>query len=152
MKVRLPLVIKMLSLLVVVVCSNQSQAALTDGLIVHFDFETVSNSSVYDLSHHNNLGTLLGNPSVVPGKTGYGMSFPTASDYLQMPVDLLNAQTSFSVATWVKVSSLSTWSRIFDFGSGMQYYLFLTPLSGSGTVRFAIKNGAGRNSSMHLRP
>ena len=143
MKVRLPLVIKMLSLLVVVVCSNQSQAALTDGLIVHFDFETVSNSSVYDLSHHNNLGTLLGNPSVVPGKTGYGMSFPTASDYLQMPVDLLNAQTSFSVATWVKVSSLSTWSRIFDFGSGMQYYLFLTPLSGSGTVRFAIKNGGG---------
>ena len=130
-------------LVVTSVWSSATHAALTDGLILQYDFETITNNSVYDNSHHNNVGTLLGSPSVVTGKSGYGLSFPTVSDYLQIPAGFLNVQTSFSIATWVKVSSLSTWSRIFDFGSGMQYYLFLTPLSGTGTVRFAIKNGGG---------
>lgn len=118
-----------------------AKAALTDGLILHYDFENITDANVYDVSHHSFGGVLMGNPALVAGKSGTAVSFPTVTDYLQIPVGILNAQTSFSVATWVKVSSLSTWSRIFDFGSGMNNYLFLTPLSGTGTVRFAIKNG-----------
>lgn len=117
------------------------QSALTDGLILHYDFETITDNKVYDLSHHNNEGALYGSTSVTTGKQGSAVLFPAASDYLQMPVGLLNAQTSFSVATYVKMNALQTWSRIFDFGSGMNNYLFLTPYSGNGTIRFAIKNG-----------
>ncbi len=117
------------------------KAALTDGLILHYDFESITDANVYDVSHHSMGGVLVGSPALVAGKSGTAVSFPNATDYLQIPEGLLNAQTSFSVAAWVKVNSLSTWSRIFDFGSGMNNYLFLSPLSGSGTVRFAIKNG-----------
>src|SRR4029078_12844396 len=35
------------------------------------------------------------------------------------------------------------WQRIFDLGNDTTHYLFLTPSSGSGTLRFAINNGSG---------
>src|SRR5262249_6913028 len=35
----------------------------------------------------------------------------------------------------------ANWQRIFDFGNSTTHYMFLTPASGSGTLRFAIKNG-----------
>jgi len=35
------------------------------------------------------------------------------------------------------------WQRIFDFGNDTSHYLFLTPNSGNGTLRFAINNGSG---------
>ena len=35
------------------------------------------------------------------------------------------------------------WQRIFDFGNDTSHYLFLTPSSGSSTLRFAINNGSG---------
>ena len=43
---------------------------------------------------------------------------------------------------WVTLTSLTNWSRIFDFGNDTTTYMFLTPQSGSsGTVRFAITTG-----------
>ena len=118
-----------------------SMAALTDGLILHYDFESISNTSVYDDSHHSNDGTLFGSPTVVPGYSGNGVSFPTETDYLLMPQGVVNTLTSYSVSTWVKMASLNGWSRIFDFGSGPGYNIFLTPYSGNGNLRFAIANG-----------
>ena len=35
------------------------------------------------------------------------------------------------------------WQRIFDFGNDTSHYLFLTPSSSGGTLRFAINNGSG---------
>jgi len=118
-----------------------AKAALTDGLILHYDFESISDTSVFDISHHSNDGTLFGSPLVEVGYSGNGMTFPTVSDYLQMPQGVVNTLTSFSVSTWVKVSTLNGWARIFDFGSGTAYNMFLTPYSGNGNLRFAIKNG-----------
>jgi len=119
------------------------RAALTDGLILHYDFESISGATVYDISHHSADGTLYGSPSVVAGYSGSAVSFPMATDYLQMPQGLLTSLTNFSISTWVKIPALSMWSRIFDLGSGMDYNMFLTPLSGNSTLRFAIKNGGG---------
>ena len=120
-----------------------AKAALTDGLILHYDFESISNTSIYDASHHSNDGTLFGSPTVQAGYIGSGMYFPTESDYLLMPQGVVNTLTSYSVSTWVKMTSLNGWSRIFDFGSGQGYNIFLTPYSGNGNLRFAIANGGG---------
>jgi hypothetical protein len=141
MKPRFSLIFNIVLLLLAMMSPQRVRAALSDGLLVHYDFETITNGVVYDASHHNNEGTLYGSPAAATGKTGQGLNFPSATDYLQLPTGFLNAQTSFSIACWVKISSLATWGRIFDFGSGINNYLFLTPLSGSGKVRFAIKNG-----------
>jgi hypothetical protein len=58
-----------------------------------------------------------------------------------VPDGLLSAQSSFSVSTWVRLNASPTWSRILDFGSGTNAYLFITPLSDASTLRFAISTG-----------
>jgi hypothetical protein len=49
--------------------------------------------------------------------------------------------TSFSISAWVKLSAAPAWSRIFDFGTGTNAYMFLTPNSTSSTLRFGITTG-----------
>jgi hypothetical protein len=44
------------------------------------------------------------------------------------------------MCTWVNLSTVTTWSRIFDFGTGTTAYMFLTPNSGAG-VRFSVTTG-----------
>jgi hypothetical protein len=59
---------------------------------------------------------------------------------------LLAPLNDFTISTWVRMDSLATWMRIFDFGTGTNQYMFLTPQAGvSGgvsTIRFTIKNGS----------
>jgi hypothetical protein len=52
----------------------------------------------------------------------------------------------FTISAWVNQTSSSTWSRIFDFGTGTTTYMFLTPRNGANSfIRFAItvSGGAG---------
>ena len=121
-------------------CLTPAKAALTDGLVLHYDFETITGTTVYDASHHSMNGVLCGSPQTTTGYSGNGVSFPTVTDYLQLPQGAANSLTSFTVTAWVKLNALNVWSRIFDFGSGTDYNLFLTPSCGSN-LRFAIKNG-----------
>jgi len=141
MKLKIKPSYKIVLIVLLLICLTPAKAALTDGLILHYDFENITGASVYDASHHSNDGSLLGSPLVGAGYTGSGVTFPTVTDYLLMPQGVVNSLTSFSVTTWVKVATLNGWSRIFDFGSGTAYNIFLTPYSGSANLRFAIKNG-----------
>jgi fibronectin type 3 domain-containing protein len=69
----------------------------------------------------------------------------TSTSYVSLRAGLLAPLNDFTISTWVRMDSLATWMRIFDFGTGTSQYMFLTPqasVSGSAsTVRFAIKNG-----------
>jgi len=134
---------KICLILLFLCCLMPVRAALTDGLILHYDFESITGTTVYDVSHHSADGTMYGSPSVVTGYSGSAVSFPLATDYLQLPQGIVTSLTNYTISTWVNVSALSMWSRIFDFGSGTNYNMFLTPLSGNSTLRFAIKNGGG---------
>ena len=52
--------------------------------------------------------------------------------------------SDFTIATWINLSSVSDWVRIFDFGTGTNVNMFLTPSDGtSGLLRFAITTGGG---------
>ena len=53
----------------------------------------------------------------------------------------LAGATAFSIATWLRLDTLATWSRVFDLGSGTGANVFLTPRSSAGTARFAITTG-----------
>lgn len=52
---------------------------------------------------------------------------------------------NFTAASWVKVSTLSSWMRVFDFGNSTTQYMFLTPQAGTSNglsiLRYGIKNG-----------
>ena len=80
------------------------------------------------------------------GKVGTSLKLDgTANAYATMAPGLLTGLNNFTISAWVKMDALSNWMRIFDFGTGTNQYMFLTPqvsvANGLSTVRYAIKNG-----------
>jgi hypothetical protein len=62
----------------------------------------------------------------------------------------MGALTNFTIAVWVKQSTVSAWARIFDFGSGTATYMFLAPLPGGSSVpRFAFRLNNGTEQQIN---
>jgi hypothetical protein len=87
-----------------------------------------------------------------PGQGGFGnaieLNGSAPNRYVEMPAGVLRGLTDFTVATWVNLATPpADWSRIFDFGTGQQVTMFLTPRSGDAAagnaVRFSITNNGG---------
>ncbi|MGC3961302.1 MAG: lamin tail domain-containing protein [Verrucomicrobiota bacterium] len=93
-------------------------------------------------------GTLLGGATIAGG----GVVLDGSSGYVDLPNGILTNLTSATFEIWLTDNGSGSWSRIFDFGnstagegaagSGTQY-IFLTPQSGSGTLRGGITVGSG---------
>lgn len=79
----------------------------------------------------------LANGALITNEPGRGnvLSLDGLSQYVSVPDPVANAST---FAGWAKWNGGTPWQRIFDFGTGTGAYLFLTPSSGSGNLRFAI--------------
>ncbi len=93
-----------------------------------------------DTSVHGNAAISYGTPRFVPGKTGTAVSLDGTDDQLRLS-GRFGDSSDFSFAAWVKWNGGGNWQRIFDFGNGTARNMFLTPRSGDGTLRFAIKAG-----------
>jgi DUF1680 family protein len=93
------------------------------------------------------LNALAGQPpqsapaSWVAGKFGNALALNGSSNYVSLPAGIVNGLTNFTIATWVRPSSTSQWSRVFDFGTGTSRYMFLTLNGGSSRPRFSISTG-----------
>jgi hypothetical protein len=55
----------------------------------------------------------------------------SSSSYVDIPDGITNELYDFSIACWVELNSLDTWSRIFDFGGDTNVFMMLTPDSGN---------------------
>jgi hypothetical protein len=73
----------------------------------------------------------------VAGKFGNAVPLDGATTSVKLPNGIVGNLHDFTIAAWVNPSATSTWSRIFDFGSGTGVYMFLATSAGS-TPRFAI--------------
>jgi DUF1680 family protein len=78
--------------------------------------------------------------SWVTGKFGNAVQLSGTGQYVVLPAGIVSALADVTVACWVNPSSIITWSRIFDFGTGTGTYMYLTVDAGSGP-RFAITTG-----------
>jgi hypothetical protein len=81
----------------------------------------------------------------VPGEIGNALQLSGNGDYVQLPAGIVSGLSDFTVSAWVNPSANSAWSRVFDFGTGTNDYMFLTLSAGGGPLRFAITtsgNGA----------
>lgn len=119
--------------------SNEISATPTgvNAIVTNYSFENNTQDISANLNHCAPYGTV----TYVTGKVGsYAMSLNGSDAFLQLPANIANQQ-QISIATWVYWKGSSAWQRIFDFGNDQSQYMFLTPNSGSGTLRFAIKNG-----------
>jgi hypothetical protein len=108
----------------------------------HFD------GNANDSSGNARNGTLNNSPTFVTGKNAQAVSLNGSSQYISLPTGIVSTLNDFTIATWVNASSISAWTRIFDFGSSTSVNMFLTPTSGS-TIRFAITTG-GNGSEQRI--
>ena len=85
-----------------------------------------------------------------PGELGTALDFCHTASYVSMPTGVLSGLTGdFTVSAWVDPSANTTWSRLFDFGSGPGSNMFLTVNAGTG-LRFAITtNGPGAEQQIN---
>ncbi len=84
-----------------------------------------------------------GSPGIVSGKYSPGMSLNSTDQSLMLPANMFASVTNFTIAAWVYWGGGAQWQRIFDFGNDTTQYMFLSPNSVGGTLRFAINSGGG---------
>lgn len=119
---------------------SYSQAMPDEGTrgIAQYLFTT----NAWDTSGYCNNGMTVGAPAFTTGHANQASAIVLdgANNYVQLPANIARG-SGFTFAAWIYWNGGANWQRIFDFGSDTSHYLFLTPSSGSGTLRFAIANG-----------
>jgi autotransporter-associated beta strand protein len=101
-------------------------------------------TNTLDTSGYYNNGMAVGAPAYAAGHNAQAQAIVLdgANSYVQLPANIAKG-SAFTFAGWVYWNGGANWQRLFDFGNDTSHYLFLTPSSGSGTLRFAINNGGG---------
>jgi hypothetical protein len=123
-------------------------------LVLWYKFDETSGTSASDSSGNDRTGSLvvLGTGSaafstthqVGTGSVNLTSTSATNGAYITVPSSLsdMGATTEITLACWVNVPSVASWSRVFDFGNtSTTGYLFLTVQEGVTTPyapRFAI--------------
>ncbi|MFI7545035.1 beta-L-arabinofuranosidase domain-containing protein [Actinoplanes sp. NPDC049599] len=111
--------------------------------VAHYRFDETSGVTAADATGNGWTATVTGG-TWTSGRTGNAVLLNGGSSHVALPAGLLAGATAFSIACWVRITTATTWSRVFDLGNGTGANMFLTPRSGSGTARFAITaTGAG---------
>ncbi|MDQ0114175.1 DUF5695 domain-containing protein [Paenibacillus harenae] len=114
-------------------------------VIASYAFNETSGSAASDASGNGKHASLSGGTSWSAGKSGNGLELNGSNAYASLPAGIVEGLNDFTIATWVKVDTLSDWARIFDFGTGTNNYMFLAPRAGGAGLRFGIStsgNGA----------
>ena len=109
-----------------------------------------SGTTLVDSSGHNQTAALTVPDNFITGVSGTALNL--TGGYAKLPNGIVSSLNDFTIAAWVKINTLSTWSRIFDFGTGTTSYMFLTPQANGagGPLRFAITtNGNGSEQQLN---
>jgi hypothetical protein len=120
-------------------------------LLARYSFDGNANDSSGNANH----ATTIGSPTFVAGMYGSALNLNGASQYAMIPAGIMASVTNFTIAAWVYWNGGSAWQRIFDFGNDTTQYMFLTPSSGSGTLRFVIStngNAVGAEQILETAP
>ena len=84
-------------------------------------------------------GVATGSPVYVAGRSGQAVDLDGADDFITLPA-AAGRLRELTVATWVNWDGGGDWQRIFDFGTGTNQYLFLTPRAGGAGLRLALRD------------
>ncbi len=140
--------------------SNEAQAILGTPLYAQLKFDETSGTTASDSTGDGWTGTLMNGATWTAGESGNAVNLAKASSqYVSLPAGVVANISDFSISAWVYQTSVATWARVFDFGSGdgfyggvdvwgnthwnAERYMYLTTQSGSGKVRFGISRSTG---------
>lgn len=98
-----------------------------------------------DVSGKGNKAMLMASPGFSTGHYGQALILNGAGQYAKVPAGIMANAASFTIAAWVYWNGGSAWQRIFDFGNDTTSYMFLTPHSAGGAMRFAITSSGSQN-------
>ncbi|MEU2588844.1 LamG domain-containing protein [Streptomyces avermitilis] len=118
-------------------------------------FDETTGGTAGDATGNGRTARLSGGTSwSASARNGGAVSLDGADGHVALADDLLAGAAAHSIATWVRLDgNPGTWSRIFDIGTGVTANMYLTPLSGSGTLRYAITaGGAGGEQRIDADP
>ena len=106
-------------------------------------FDEASGTTAADATGNSWSGTLVGGPTWGAGKINNAVSLSGSTQYVTLPTGVVNGLTACTISAWVNLSSVSNWARLFDFGSGTNNYMFLSPKNGANSkLRFAIRTAS----------
>jgi hypothetical protein len=133
--------------------ANSAQVSATPtgaaAIIAKYSFDGNFN----DTSGNANHATAFGSPTFVAGKYASAVDLSGTGQYAMLPAGIMAGVSDFTIAAWVNWDGGNAWQRIFDFGNDTTQYMFLTPASGNGTLRFAITtNGGGAEQLLQTSP
>ena len=92
---------------------------------VWYPANATSGTTLADASGNGKDATLSGAAAFGAGVSGNALNL--TGGYASLPTGVVSTLNDFTIAAWVKIDTLSTWSRIFDFGTGTTVNMFLTP-------------------------
>ena len=107
------------------ICQLQFDNSLQDNSLNRYD------AKIYGDPSYSSVGTLV--------KSGTASVYLKGETYAMVPYAAAT-QKEMTVATWLRLGTVSNWQRVFDFGNGSDQYMFFTPSNGS-EMRFVMKNG-----------
>ena len=108
-----------------------------------YRLDETAGTTAADASGNGRTATLLNGATWTAGRIGGAVSLSGSNQYASLPAGVVSTLGDFTIATWVRVSSTASWTRVFDFGRGTSVNMFLTPRAGASPypVRFAITTG-----------
>ncbi|MFE3413508.1 beta-L-arabinofuranosidase domain-containing protein [Streptomyces mirabilis] len=118
-------------------------------------FDETSGSTAADATGNGKAAQLVGGAAwTAAGADGGAVALDGTNGYVRLADDLLSGAAVYTLATWVRLDGQpGVWSRVFDLGTGVRANMFLTPLSGDGTLRYAITaGGAGAEQRIDSAP
>jgi fibronectin type 3 domain-containing protein len=125
-------------------------------LALHLKFDETAGTIASDFSARAQHATLVNGPTFTAGKINNALTLASSSSqHATLPSGIVNGLTNCTIMGWVKLGTVATWQRIFDFGTGTTNYMFLTTQFGTGgsanKLRFAIRTpGVPENAANRL--
>lgn len=123
--------------------ASQVNVTVLRDQILRYQANAASGTTLADSSGNNLTATLTGSYSFAAGVSGNAIRLTGGN--ASLPTGFLSSVNDFTIATWMKIDTLNTWSRVFDFGTGPNSSMFLTPRATGtgGPLRFAITTSGG---------
>ncbi len=118
--------------------SNPAAAIVGTSLYAQLKFDESTGTTAPDSVGKKWSGTLVNTPIWTAGRIGRAIRLSgNAKESISLPAGVVADLSDFVISTWVYLDSDTKLTRIFDFGSGTECYMFLSPNVG-GKVTFAI--------------
>lgn len=125
--------------------SLEVEARPEEGRYSYWNFDEMSVKQVQDAWSDKKADLYLQAGFDANGKEGGALRLNGQTyAYVNMPENIMSNIEDFTISTWVKLSTLVSGARIFDFGRNNETYMFLTPTNTAQNKKasFVIKNGA----------